>query len=237
MNIENLVYKMLLENTGIHMLDSGGANGRLWQRNQHKTLEDFKKEPECTLTVSQYINKNDGVISYDTEISLSLFHHLTKILTLDKLCNQFNRQKMIDWDGDYYGTDEKHTKFINDRFKVEEQWYSYNWGASFSQDVQGHRLTHLDNDDVYYLLQIHGGADARGGFTDAKLFKLYNTYDDYLMNEQCTFYIDIDNENQLFIDYIGGDFSDKYGNSIDDDSLAKWFKHAPSQPITGYLLD
>ena len=38
-----------------------------------------------------------------------------------------------------------------------------------SQILQGANLT--INEEHYILIQIHGGADARGGYTDAKLFK------------------------------------------------------------------
>lgn len=35
--MDNLICEMLTENTGKHFLDSGGANGRNWQRNQGLT--------------------------------------------------------------------------------------------------------------------------------------------------------------------------------------------------------
>ena len=41
--IEQTIYNMLTENTGTHMLDSGGGSGRHWQRNQKKSIEDFRK--------------------------------------------------------------------------------------------------------------------------------------------------------------------------------------------------
>ena len=44
MKTENIIYKMLVENTGVHMCDSGGEDGRHWQRNQKKKLKDFKNE-------------------------------------------------------------------------------------------------------------------------------------------------------------------------------------------------
>ena len=42
--IEQTIFEMITENTGSHMLDSGGAYGRNWQRNQGKTIDDFKNE-------------------------------------------------------------------------------------------------------------------------------------------------------------------------------------------------
>ena len=41
-DIKKTIYKMLTENTGTHFLDSGGGNGRNWQRNQIKTIKDFQ---------------------------------------------------------------------------------------------------------------------------------------------------------------------------------------------------
>ena len=46
MKTNELIYSMLVENTGSHMLDSGGAYGRHHQRNASKTIEDFENEPE-----------------------------------------------------------------------------------------------------------------------------------------------------------------------------------------------
>ena len=41
--IEQTIYNMLMENTGTHMLDSGGGSGRHWQRNQKNLLMILKK--------------------------------------------------------------------------------------------------------------------------------------------------------------------------------------------------
>ena len=41
---KQVIYNMMIENTGTHFLDSGGEDGRHWQRNQKKTLKDFENE-------------------------------------------------------------------------------------------------------------------------------------------------------------------------------------------------
>ena len=41
---KQVIYNMMIENTGIHFLDSGGEDGRHWQKNQKKTLKDFENE-------------------------------------------------------------------------------------------------------------------------------------------------------------------------------------------------
>lgn len=51
---EQIIYEMLTENTGRHMLDSGGDSGRAWQRNQAKSLDDFKNEPRVYFEAKYY---------------------------------------------------------------------------------------------------------------------------------------------------------------------------------------
>lgn len=46
MNTKEVILSQLQENTGRHMLDSGGAYGRSWERNQGKTWDDFTKNPD-----------------------------------------------------------------------------------------------------------------------------------------------------------------------------------------------
>ena len=38
MKTQKAIYKMLTENTGVAMCDSGGDDGRHWQRNQKKII-------------------------------------------------------------------------------------------------------------------------------------------------------------------------------------------------------
>ena len=56
-----------------------------------------------------------------------------------------------------------------------------------SQILQGANLT--INEEQYILIQIHGGADARGGYTDAKLFKC-GDYMDGMIHEYLREYSD-----------------------------------------------
>jgi len=192
--IENLIYKMLTTNTGIHMCDSGGENGRLWQRNQKKTIDDFRRDDEASIEISLYKDNEAYAIGH-----VSLFHYLVKSLSLDDLCDKFNRKKVTDWDGEFYGTSESGAAWIRENFTTDsESWNSYNWDCPLSQTVQGINLIHNDTDENYVLLQIHNGADVRGGYTDAKLFKL-------------------DNEAFMIIDLYADNFALSDNSLIDDD--------------------
>ena len=202
-NVENKIYEMLTENTGNHFLDSGFNNNRHWQRNQKKTFEDFRNEPE----------QNFEVITSETnppEIlrTVSLFHYLAgqgSNLELDSICNKFNKlnenfEDFADCEPYGVGVDawEYLKEYINeDNIRV---FNTYNYESDLSQTLQGATLElFIDGQYEYYtLLQIHGGADVRGGYTNAVLFKceegiineyLYEYMDSYQINEELE-YID-----------------------------------------------
>ena len=166
--VQRLVYRILTENTGVHMCDSGGANGRGWQRNQKKTIKDFMNEDEDSYQFDFKYN--------EIHRNVSVFHYLSG-LDLDDICEKFNRRQGKDWDGnvgqldDTYGVSERASEWLQSNYEVEVEYTfnTYNGDSDLSQILQGSRL--LINDETYYLIQIHNGADARGGYTDAKLFK------------------------------------------------------------------
>lgn len=159
--IANRVHAMLVENTGRALCDSGDAYGRAWQRNQGKKVADFQKRPQ---------------VAWDGEDwSVDIFHYLTNRLHLDEVCDHYNKRFVPakDWDGDYYGVSRAASDWLERRgFQSHPEWKqpfnSYNWSSKLSQDIQGTFLQ-LANTD-YVLLQVHGGCDIRGGYTDARLF-------------------------------------------------------------------
>ena len=170
-NTKDLIFSMLTENTGVHMCDSGGDKGRMWQRNANKFLADFEAEPQ---ELYQYDPKYNEI--YRT---VSVFHYLTHNLEVDSLAFEFNERntKPKDWDAEYngdasiYGVGWSAWDYLTEFYEVEvsRSWNTYNGESDLSQILQGANLT--INNEHYILIQIHGGADARGGYTDAKLFK------------------------------------------------------------------
>ena len=235
--IEKIVYKLLTTSTGSALCDSGDAYGRHWQRNQKKTLNDFRNEPEAILEVSEWVNK-EGVKTYDFTPSISLFHKLVKSLDLDGVCEEFNRKQVKDWEGRFYGVSAKGQAWLDDMGfeEVGEGFNSYNWNANFSQVIQGQNLEF--NGKYYVLLQIHGGCDVRGGYTDAKLFLLGNYEEDCwkLLNEDSSYPFG-DNEDEN-IDFFGsgeGEFSNNNG-FLDFDALNEIGKKIGVKTINGYLF-
>lgn len=159
---QKIIYSMLIENTGSHFLDSGGAYGRNHERNAKKTINDFINEPEeLILFDGKYFER-----------TVSVFHYLSGLDT-DLICDKFNRlnKNTKNWDGEFYGTCEKASDYLNYNFEVQREFNTYNGESDLSQVLQGYLLKSYETGEFYYLMQIHGGCDVRGGYTDAKLFK------------------------------------------------------------------
>lgn len=212
-NIEKLIYKMLTENTGTHMLDSGGDSGRAWQRNIKRTLADFKAEPPVTHDATNVTASNE------IEFSVSTFHYLTSgILELDDLCLKFNRKfaTMPDWNSDIYGVSEKAQEWLERQLPEhthDDSWNSYNGEYNLDQVLQGTNLTTGSSYEYpeYILLQIHNGADVRGGYTDAKLFRVADG--EYFDAAGTDVYGDIDS-TPVDTSYDGRSLLDESGNPV-----------------------
>lgn len=158
---------MLTTSTGEALCDSGGVYGRNWEKNQKKTLTDFQDEKEVTLDDNE-----------DMTVTVSLFHYLTSSLSLDGLCDDFNALSCDEWNSDVYGISEKQKEWLlSHNFKIGDSWNSYNGESNLSQTIQGANINIAGSESnfeypKYVLLQIHQGCDVRGGYTDAKLFKI-----------------------------------------------------------------
>jgi hypothetical protein len=165
--VSEIIYSMLIENTGEHFLDSGGAYGRHHQRNANKSITDFYNEP------FEKYNYQYGEI----ERTVSVFHYLNNFgLSIDQVCIGFNQlnEDAKDWDcdSDVYGVSSAAWNYLNEcayDIEIIRTFNTYNGDSDLSQILQGSYLK-LNNED-YILLQIHGGCDARGGYTNARLFK------------------------------------------------------------------
>jgi len=212
-NVQNKIYEMLTENTGKHFLDSGFDNNRNWQRNQKKTFEDFRNEPEQNFEViTSEINPPEILRT------VSVFHYLAgqgSNLELDSICNKFNKlnknfDELADCEPCGVGVDawEYLKEYINeDNIRV---FNTYNGDSDLSQTLQGANIElFIDGQyDYYTLIQIHGGADVRGGYTNAVLFKC----EDGMINEYLSEYMDSYQINEE-LEYID-EFTDYYDEAI-----------------------
>lgn len=216
-SVEQSLYEMFITNTGRAICDSGGAYGRNWERNQGRTLLDFQNDAPATLSIEKW---KDGTYSFD--VTISAFHRLAGLLESNIYCEEFNSKPVDDWRSDYYGVSDEGEQWLNDNgFTASEYWgdgfNTYNFdGCLLSQTLQGHFLDH-ESGDKYLLLQVHGGCDVRGGYTDAKLFKLRQWVEPWqIADDYALFMI-----GEHICDYRGGDggFTDGEGESISDEAL------------------
>ena len=153
-NTAEVLAGMFTENTGRDLLDSGGSNGRNWQRNSGRTSSEFLSAPRVIF---------DGNDAY-----LDAFQFLNERLTYEpELDSVF--QAYYDTSDDYATTDLElwpqtigatGVNVIN----------TANYDEALSQVLQ---FSHFEyNGTECVLLQVHGGADIRGGYTRPKLFSV-----------------------------------------------------------------
>ena len=202
--LQQLVHSMLVENTGRHPLDSGGAYGRNFERNAVKTLDDFLRE-DAEVYTADFDTKHPYI-----ERTVSVFHYLAgdgSNLELDEYCDTFNRLVDMARESDdrtmnqyaedcpYYGVLRPCWEYLQSLEGFEEvqrgapyggrhletwTFNTYNHESDLTQVLQG-GYCKID-DEIYLILQIHGGCDVRGGYTDARLFRVAD-YGDYMIHE------------------------------------------------------
>lgn len=160
---EEILFEMLTENTGRHMLDSGGDSGRHWQHNQNLTLEAMKSAPAMRLDTKW------------GDATLSVFHWLSSQLTYEADENAAFYEWAEGKEGHWLELMEEYA-LENDPDKrfSEISANSYNYDSNLSQVIQYQAFER--NNTVYMLLQIHGGADVRGGYTAPRVFS-FDLYD------------------------------------------------------------
>jgi len=173
--------EMLCQNTGVDICDSGGEFGRSWQQNR---LKDFDKEPR----VSMEVYEDNGVLR-EMICSINVYHFLLDkagvelppaddpILKLWKEWSDSEQAKDMYWPEVMEG-------FVGfcHMHKIELMGLhggcrpsllnTYNAEDSLSQILQ--HFYFKTEDAAYALIQIHNGADARGGYTDPELFRMTN---------------------------------------------------------------
>jgi hypothetical protein len=203
----SILYKMLKENTGRAMLDSGGdpeydaegkyigskhGYGRAFERNAKR---DFEKEPEAKLEFSVYGEGAKANLTID--FAVNVYHWLKARLSyragFQRQFEKFAARKENEdtgWLGLAQAWVEKLpevTGLYGDKNPLTVN--TYNGEDALSQTIQ---YILFEFKDVYYVaLQIHGGCDARGGYTKPRIFEV--TCDDpagFLDNARGSIYCD-----------------------------------------------
>lgn len=179
---KRVLAEMLTENTGRHMLDSGGAQGRMWQRNQGK---DFEGAPASLLSIDEY-----GI-----EVTHDVYHWLADRLDFSPeyqgLWGRFQAEEDSDGDRGWMDLMDAFPGWLVENGHCEETGGIYGEGDSFCHNTYNEesllsqvlqfQYIQTENEELI-LLQIHGGADVRGGYTDPVAFTA-NGYGELAMFE------------------------------------------------------
>jgi hypothetical protein len=180
-NTEEVVFGMLTENTGTHFLDSGGSDGRAWQRNAKKTLEDFRAEPEAYFEGGEYPEAGKSTfwilvnnLKHDQGLTAA-YHEFAKAYE-DESWLEINELWL-----DKLGVPGEGGDFYSDsRFTFNTYNWSDNWLGDQTLQGTGFGM----GGRPYLILQVHGGADVRGGYTRPQVFELVEGLDGFIMGGQ-----------------------------------------------------
>lgn len=160
--VKRQIIKMLTENTGRALCDSGDAYGRNYERNSKVT--NWDELPPYT-----YEAYNGGI-----NVCLNVYHYLTQMLTITEQSVAFNNQfkaysnknndecdltNMQEWAEDNH-----------DMFSNIYTTNTYNNDTILSQVLQYVRFEQDGNE--YVILQTHNGCDVRGGYSTPYIFEV-----------------------------------------------------------------
>lgn len=171
---ERPLYEMFVESTGTHFLDSGGTSGRAWQRNRRR---DLRKDPVAEIdfyvagrrfeyvSLSTYHFMRDRLI-YDEQMS-KIFEKWSRRKSNENLSLYQQMEEFVPWLVKMLPNADIHHPY--DRSDPTGLYvYTYNEENLLNQDFQ--YVAFECNNTEYYLISLHGGADARVGFTDPRMF-------------------------------------------------------------------
>jgi len=157
---ECVLKEMFCENTGTHPLDSGGAFGRGWQRSNALKDLDWMQAKRLIHEVE------DGYLKIQKNAYLFLCDHLSYDIEMDKRFHEFCELPENQKEGYYY---------LMKDFITWKNDFEYLWGANtYNGDSILNRVLQFEvfecNNFDYIIIQIHNGADVRGGYSTPHVF-------------------------------------------------------------------
>ena len=193
MNTREAVAMMMQENTGRHMLDSGGYGGRRWEQ---LAGVDMGKLPQSEF----------GQYGY----TQSMYHYLVDSLTLNRDLTKLYHE--------YDGADEQsHVNY----FVTITQWLEDVMGYDYKEVINTYNFENtIDgvfqawwfedaNGDEHIALQTHNGADVRGGYSKPFIF-------DFKNGDYYEFLSGLQNAN-VYCDSCSNRWWTDYGNGWESD--------------------
>ena len=170
-----IVDKALKENTGRHFLDSGGAYGHHFERNQGR---DFAAGPKAWCNWRMWVNPKTGLGEPEPSTGVSLYHWMVDNLDFDaEMQTRFDEFSATSENG-YLGDMEEFASLEATRFEHEKEpevFNSYNESDDFdlSQVIQ-YALLYIDDsyEPSHVIVSVHGGCDVRGGYGTPHCFRI-----------------------------------------------------------------
>jgi hypothetical protein len=174
MTTQDVILAQLKEDTGRVLTDSGGFNGRAWQRNATKTWVDLTKE-SVTLRATAYYHNGKPELGLFGTVSLASWLEANL-----EYCPELQSA----YDGFAAGKDEFGMNLMEQFVEAHGQAKPHegepvvintcNESCDLSQGIQFIEFNYeMAGQDVeVLLLQVHGGCDQLYGYTAPKAYKL-----------------------------------------------------------------
>ena len=185
-DVDYAIRSQLMENTGRHFLDSGGAYGRHWQENQDappwEQPEFVVNDPWVTHNVYHFMHERldrDG-LAVSLEAALFAFGRSESqkteawLQTMQTFVEGLAQQEFtLDYLVDIGVPEELAEDVVGYQREVTvghaPTWNTYNYEYhTLSQCLQGVAIGDLYAE--YHMIQVHGGCDIRGGYTVTRVY-------------------------------------------------------------------
>lgn len=162
--LKDCIIEMMTENTGTHFLDSGGANGRAWQKNQ--LIKDWDAVPSVDVEVWD----DEVIVQYST------YHYLMNFLDVTDESERLNRVliEIMDASEESYMSDVEEFLSMEDidttAYACHDIINTYNY-ENIIDSVLQYAIFEFE-DETYIILQVHLGCDVRSGMGTPQIFAL-----------------------------------------------------------------
>lgn len=170
---QKVVQLMLTECTGVNPMDAGGDGNRSWQKWRKKLYE----YPDLRNYEPLKITKYDDC----TYLSLRLWHFMTEHMEFNKRLNgDFEEFMESERAKQWLYPHVLMAEWVEDGVK-EFGWTeietanTYNFANVLESSLQYTVFKERNHPKVTFIIvSVHGGNDIRGGWTDPKVFQLYD---------------------------------------------------------------
>jgi hypothetical protein len=186
---EREIAASLIESVPHSFMDSGDVYGRAYSTNRERIRRGLGLREDVRVTVDHalafFSTEPEG--TNDPWPVVSVFSYLKDRLDYHRYLTRAFRMWVYSGEVDQDGR----TRYTNsfevfdgwlDAFaerhglEVEKNgsWYTYNEENVLSQDILGYEfgIEGGDHEGTYVALMVHGGCDARGGFSDIKVYQV-----------------------------------------------------------------